>query len=509
MKHILAYILVVIIWSVGFSQGTKKASEVSLVPVSFPDSINLVMVKTGNTDAKLVGSDFLSVWTSLGMDHQRAIQEQTSIMRRKKYSARPMLVNYFGAIASAVQNERADVAKLTEFLNVSKQVIDLYDTRVVQKFFERSRTFFRFHALHYEKTYRLYAVNDSYRFEFIAPAPTMTWDDTATEDTKTSEDPWADYPDDNYNNDQPYDDKPVAVMPIWMTPPPPPFIDGPVIRFDPLTLNFVTRYDSVFLKDTKGTYSLLDGTFSGEQGSFDWTIAGLGPDQVQCNFTTYNFKVSSPAFQADLAKLNYTGKTPGFIPGVFEFKSVARRDSVLSSYPRFKSYQGDLAIQGFGDETMTYRGGFSLTGQKISSASVSGDPATIDITLDGEKKFTAKSPVFEFADSSFVAKNARIRIYQRNDSIVHPSVRLKYDFNNANLRIQRTEGPMLHTPYSSPFFNIDFSTDVIKWDLKSDSLDLYTEGGRGTVPMIIESVDYYDPEDFRLLKGQGFRKKYR
>ena len=63
---------------------------------------------------------------------------------------------------------------------------------------------------------------------------------------------------------------------------------------------------------------------------------------------------------------------------------------------------------------------------------------------------------------------------------------------------------MKHSPYSSTFFNVDFASDVIQWDLNSDSLNLLTDGGRNTVPLIIESIDFYDPEDFRLLKGQGF-----
>ncbi len=38
----------------------------------------------------------------------------------------------------------------------------------------------------------------------------------------------------------------------------------------------------------------------------------------------------------------------------------------------------------------------------------------------------------------------------------------------------------------------------------TDSLDLWTDGGRNDVPMIIESIDFYDPEDYRLMKGEGF-----
>jgi hypothetical protein len=63
---------------------------------------------------------------------------------------------------------------------------------------------------------------------------------------------------------------------------------------------------------------------------------------------------------------------------------------------------------------------------------------------------------------------------------------------------------MHYAPYAAPFFNVDFNADVLKWDLKSDSLDLYMDGARNTDPMVVESVDHYSPEDFRLLKGQSF-----
>src|SRR5690606_2376241 len=63
------------------------------------------------------------------------------------------------------------------------------------------------------------------------------------------------------------------------------------------------------------------------------------------------------------------------------------------------------------------------------------------------------------------------------------------------------KGEMKNAPYSSSFFNVDFTADIIHWDLRSDSMNIRTDGGRRIVPLIIESVDFYDIEDYRLLKG--------
>lgn len=517
MKQALFHILLLCgLYTATFAQ--TEGGTAAVLPVSFPDSIRAVLERTRNTEAISAATDFALAWTSMGLEHQNAIRMQTRQMRHKSYSIQPAMAAYFGAIANAVNIERTDAAKLSEYLKVTQQVIDTYDGSVALKFFTLSRNFFEHHALHHERTFRLYALQDDYKFDFIAPAPPVSWeDDTSSYSDETQEeDPWADndtytdtYSDPPADDQGSYDDNPdegtsEEIVPGWMTPAPQPFIEGPVIQFSKVSFNFVTRYDSVFLKNTKGNFSLKDGIFVGEGGTFDWSPAGLNPDSVFCTFTAYNFNAAHPELKSDLVKLNYVGRTPGLIAGTFEFKSIARKDSTVSSYPRFKSYQSDLNIQGIGDKNIIYRGGFSLRGRKITSASMYGEYCSIEVLNNNQKKFRAESPEFRFEDSTIISTQARISIYHNNDSIVHRNIRMKYDYGKKFLLILFDKGMMRHTPYSSSFFSVDFSADKIHWDLDADSLNIFTEGGRSTVPVVIESIDYYDAEDYRLLKGQGF-----
>jgi hypothetical protein len=478
----------------------------SAIPASFPDSVRVALERVRNTDATLVGGNFASSWTALGVDQQNLIQRQVRTLKKKKTPLRPHMVNYFGSIAGAVTVERADASKISQFLKVIDQVIQNETPARLANFLEVSRTFFEYHALHYEKTFRLYATDDDYSFDYIVPVPTFDINDTtataSTDSQSYNEPPPSD------NNDTASDTSSFYVeAPLWMSPPPQPIAEGPVLRFSRVTLTFVTRYDSVSLKNTKGVLAFRSNLFIGEEGSFDWTPAGLSPDTVTCNIVAYNFSIKKPELKADLAKLNYVGKTPGYIPGTFEFKSVTRRDSVLSTYPRFRSFQSSLAIQGIGDENVKYRGGFSLIGKKISSASVTGDLATIDVYHNGEKKFTAKSADFEITDSTIVSQKSSVSIPIASDSITHSMVRMKYVFGKDSVQqiiLQKDKGLMKHTPYAATFFNIDFAADILKWDLYSDSMDIMTDGGRNTVPLIIESVDFYNPDDYQLLTGKGF-----
>ncbi|MEJ7643553.1 MAG: hypothetical protein WKF87_03095 [Chryseolinea sp.] len=479
-----------------------QQKQASSIPASFPDSVKTVLGKTRNADATLVGTEFFAAWNAFTSDQQSIIQRQVQAMRKKKLPLRPYLSNYFGALASAISVERADAGKLRSFLSVTDKVLENEKLPVIGSFFQISRTFFQHHALHFEKPFRLYARDDEYTFDYILPTATFDLNDPSASTDQNNPSPSI-----TDNSDQQIDTAYVEAPPLWMNAPPQPLAEGPVIRFNKISLTLVTNYDSVSLKNTKGVVSMRSNLFIGEQGSFEWTPAGLGPDVVTCNLDAYSFDIRKPEVKSDLVKLNYAGKTPGYIPGVFEFRSVAHRDSVPSSYPRFRSFQNNLKIQGIADENVKYTGAFSLTGNKIGSTSVTGEPSTLEIYHNNVRKLTARSAEFLFTDSTIQSQRSSINIPIENDSITHPTVRMKYTYGKDSLQkilLQKDKGAMKHTPYSASFFNIDFTADVIRWDLFSDSLNMLTEGGRNTVPLILESIDFYDPDDFRLLGGKGF-----
>lgn len=507
MKQAISIIsLILSCWTLSNGQGDRIAA-----PVSFADSVRVALENTRSLDATVVGTGFFSIWDQLAVDQQMLIKKHSNQMRKRKFSLKGPIVNYFGAIVNAIAIERADAPTVTAYLKVAGKVIEKSPSAQAQNFFAASRSFFQHHALSYDKTFRLYARNDAYTFEYLEniPSPTLSWNDPVPTENESVAQVEELPKETEFFESSPEDTAAQEdFMPSWMVPSPPPDLEGPVIKFAKLSLNFVTSYDSVLLRNTRGTHSLLQNIFVGEEGSFDWTPAGLSPDSVICNMTSYYFNTKKPELKSDVVKLNYMGKTPGFIAGTFEFQSQARKDPVRSSFPRFKSYQSDLIISGLADENVRYKGGFSLIGNKVSSGSVAGEPAVIQVFKDGEKKFTAQSPDFSFSKGSITSGKTKINIHQGNDSIVHQMVRMKYTYgpdSTQQLLLQKDKGDMRNAPYSSTFFNIDFSADVIRWDLYSDSLNIQIDGARNTVPLIIESIDFYDPEDYRLLKGIGFR----
>ncbi len=450
--------------------------------LDFQDSVRVALENTKAIDASSIGASFGGAWINLGPDQQMTIKKQARMMKKKGYRTQPHFVNYYGAIVAALDIEKIETTRFTDFLKVTGKAIEKNNLNQVNLFLHQARDFFEHHALNYEKYFRLRALDDEYSFDFLEPK--------APDTTQVAYDPRA--------------DSIAATLPAWQRPVAQPQLLGPVIVFKRVSLSFITPFDSAFLKNTKGVFSLRDRIFVGEGGQFDWSSTGLSADSVFYDFNTYNFKTTQASMSATQGKLTYVGRLPGKVSGTFEFKSINRKDKKFSVYPRFKSYENNVTILGLGSDRLKYSGGFSLEGSLITSQSVGGGPATVEMLGESDKKFKAVSLSFAFRDSLITANSARIVIYQGNDSLVHPSMQMSFHYGKELLSLVKDKTQLRRAPFTSSYFGIDFTADAIRWDLKSDSLDILTQGSAHVSPMVIESQDFYDPEDFRQLRDPSF-----
>lgn len=471
--------------------------------LAFQDSVRVMMETGQNTETSMVGGTFATAWHKLSLDQQDMIINQAQILRRRKYKPFPLLADYYGSIAFAVEREGADTDKLNSFLRVAGKVIEKEKPAGITSFFHYTRDYFEYHAFHMERSFRLHAEPEQYSFEYIEEAPPAPPDTAQVTDAFQQLD--SQKPDNNtlWQEDTV---KQEPVMPSWMlAPAPQPVLTGPVMKMEGVTFNFSTAYDSAFLKNTRGSLSLRDGTFVGEKGTFGWDPAGLSGDSVYAELKEYNFNVDRPQVKAEHARLRYVGRVATKVDGIFEFKSVKHKNKETANFPRFMSFMANVVIEGLRDDKMRYTGGLALNGRRMFSSSVSGDYARLEVFDQEGPKFTARSKQFEFKDDSLItAKQAMIQLYQDNDSIFHPAVQLRFDYGQQRLTLDRGEGQLRDAPYTSSFFGVDFSTDQLHWDLKSDSMNLNVVGGNNQAAMIIESKEYYHPDDYRLLSGKGF-----
>jgi hypothetical protein len=469
--------------SAGSSLAQQK-QETPPIASDFQDSVKFLLNSTRAAEVMAIGDGFAAAWTGLSGDQQLQIKRQAKLLKKKGAKLRPHLVNYYGAIVAAVTTEKADASRFSNFLTIADKVISKDNLNQGNAFFQQSKTFFENHSLTFQKSFRLRAQDDDYSFDYLEPKVIVT--DTTQAYTPPAE-----------------PDTTSVMLPNWKQPIVQPEIFGPVIEFNKVTLNFVTPYDSAFLKGTRGTFSLRDKLFVGEGGNFDWNAAGLPGDSVNYEFSKYNFRATQPFLRAEQGKLLYVGKLPGRVPGQFEFRSINHKDEKSSIYPRFKSYENKVKVLGIGPPFLKYSGGFGLTGALANSNSVNGDVATLEIQGEADKRFRAQTPSFTFRDSLVIATSAKIAIYQANDSLSHPSMQMRYDYAKESMVLTKDKTSLRKAPFAASFFGVDFNADVVRWNLKSDSLTFSIDGGGGVAPMIIESNDFFDPADYDQLQGQG------
>ncbi|MBI3219841.1 MAG: hypothetical protein HYZ44_10035 [Bacteroidetes bacterium] len=461
--------------------GQQEATDPSF-QLGFQDSIRVLLNNTRAMEVMAIGDGFGTVWANLGPDQQTLIKKQAKFMKKRGYKLRPHFVNYYGAIVAALSIEKTDPSKFDSFLKIADQVITKENSNQANIFFQQSRDFFEHHALNYLKAFRLNASDDNYSFAYLEPAApdtTQAYIPPAEPDTTS------------------------VTLPNWQQPIVQPEIYGAAIEFDKVTLTFVTPYDSASLKSTRGTFFLRDRIFVGEGGRFDWKMAGLSPDSVNYELNKFHFKTAQAYLKAEQGKLQYVGKVSGRIPGQFEFKSISHKKGPSPIYPRFKSYETNVPILGLGSDRIFYSGGFGMSGATINSNSVDGNPATLELRGDADKRFKAQSLSFAFKDSLILASSAKVVIYQDNDSLTHPSMQVRFDIAKQKITLTKDKSNLRKAPLSSSYFGIDFSADAIVWDLKSDSLTINVEGSGGVSPMVIESNDFYDSNDFNELRGTG------
>ena len=488
-------------------------------PAIFGDSVASIYQGYQSESIRAVGDSFASIWTRMGLDQQQKVISQMKALESKGWNLTPQIQTYIMALVNAIDGEAADPERITNYLNTSAKVVEHYEKAQMMRFFRFSETFFGYKALFYDKSNKLYLHQGDYYFDFVEtevieeePEVLEEYSDTEAEDDEwfdeeASDDNWDTEWDEEYDDayyddyddgyvdetyEEPYEE--TLSEPLIVLPP----IEGAILHVDNTSLNFVTKYDSVFVKNSTGDYLIDSKQFVGEGGRFDWSMAGLPADSVYGQLTKYSFDVTHASLKAEGAKLTYVGMLTEPVEGVFEYKGVKHDSTHDARYPKFMSYQSNIRLRNLG-EGLIYKGGFSLDGSKLKSASLLGEYSMIEVQSEVARNFRAKTRLFEFRDSLITSERASLVIYQGSDSIYHPAVRLTYDMKNRYLTVQKDKGGFRNTPYTSTFFNLDFTSDIIRWDLASDSLDIAILQARNIVPAYFESADHFNEADYSSL----------
>ncbi|WP_037325742.1 hypothetical protein [Runella zeae] len=474
-------------------QSHSQVIKLSEEPAQFIADVQKMMAMSGNPVYLKSAKNLETLWldTRLTQNHQKSIVALTRRMVAKGYKpTTPHFEQLFSGLYSAFNGPLASPNEVEGYLAVASQVVETYDPKSSQRFFETARGVFENRMLYSSNFNKLFALEGTFSFKFVNnQAPTSTT--TPNAKPTANNDGWGDVVADSTGllSATAYEKKPL------------PTVTGAVIEFKNVNLVMVTANDSVVLSQTNGNLGVKEGIWVGEQGKMTWEVAGT-PD-IFATFAKYSFNTSLPKISADDVKLNYPAKLSQPLEGTFEYESKRRAKGQLSPYPRFISYRNDANLKGM-SKNIQYKGGLSLIGLKLIGTSLSQEPATIIVSANGKTAFKATSRRFEFADSIIVAPLATFSApLSQSDSLYHPGIRLTYNDSEGLVKSQRADRTgYKYTPYADSYHKMFIEAEMLRWSFVKNQIEFSVIAGKTVVPIRFESYSFFKPERFRSLSDQ-------
>ncbi len=276
---------------------------------------------------------------------------------------------------------------------------------------------------------------------------------------------------------------------------------GPYMNLDNITFTIQTPNDTVQIKNTTGQVVFAEAAFTGEGGRFDW---GVLPD-VYGEFTKFSFVVQKPEIKAEEFKLHYGSYVDSAVVGQFDYFASRTNNKENPLYPRFTSYKSDIEVKGFLKDII-YQGGFSLIGKKIISKSLGGGASSIRLEQEGKVRFKSTSrESYVFSEHAVTNRLSQLVIYTTDkDSLAHQGVKLRYDDESEQLLARRDKQLFKYAPFIDSYHDVSISADYASWDIKSDTMNMYSLAGRGAVMSAYEAASRNVSKRDSILKQIDF-----
>ena len=268
----------------------------------------------------------------------------------------------------------------------------------------------------------------------------------------------------------------------------------PVIRFDTVDLVGTRRSDSIAIRATRGAYYPAEQLFRGRGGKVYWDRHGI--PEASALLAGYELDVTSSLYSADSARMTYpTYFGDERVWGKLSDKITSTSGDNAGTYPRFSSYENVLVLTDIG-EGLTYRGGFRLQGSTVFGDSQDGPPAVITLANEAGKVIYRG-----VADGFVIRRGERIvgdqvtsAFFHGVDSIVHPSVNLRYDIPERVLTLTRGERAADRNPFYSSQQDVNVDAEEVKIYVARDSV-LFGEKklavAKGSNAVNVESLQYF------------------
>jgi hypothetical protein len=261
-----------------------------------------------------------------------------------------------------------------------------------------------------------------------------------------------------------------------------------------------SKGDSSVIYATKGVFDQQKDKWYGEEGKLTWERAGLDPNETYGVIQNpYELNMRSSFFVIDSVRF-YNAFFQRPLLGKVEDKILANVTPDKATYPQFSSYDKRLSIENIVDE-VDYNGGFRMEGSSLQGFGSKREPATLTFKRDNSPQVVTYSQFYTIKPDAVSSRDAKVVIILNRDSIVHPSLQLRFKNETRLLTLIRSNEGLSKSPYFDTYHDLELHFEALYWNIDDPIIRMGNLFGSTETRAAFISSNFFKKRLYRELTG--------
>lgn len=267
------------------------------------------------------------------------------------------------------------------------------------------------------------------------------------------------------------------------------------ISFKNIDLTCQAQVDQIKIYNTSGSYYLDTDEWQGQNGTMTWERVGFGKNNIYADIQS-SYKLKFERAEVKIDTVIFTNKD--FLTKSLQGNLIDRASSannidkeVLknSQFPQFYSFDKNIELGSYLDNTVQFKGGFAMKGPETISTGSPEFPSVIEIYFKDKRRILAKSPYFTLKEGKINAMESEVTILTDSGTIFHPNLKFNLNLDKKILILIRGKEGLKQAPFYDNDHQIDIFVDKIIWKLDLPKIEFDVDGEEKKA--FIESQSFY------------------
>lgn len=277
------------------------------------------------------------------------------------------------------------------------------------------------------------------------------------------------------------------------------------VHYRNINLTCISRHDSIFIKNTSGTYYPKSKKWVGDKGKITWIRSEFPENEIFVDINhSYTIDLGKNFYNIDSVMFTHSDYfvTPNM--GSVSDKLIKDYTKDNIQYPEFRSYDKWFKIGNLFDK-VNYEGGFVMQGSQLIGQGTHDKLATIIVERKGKEFLRAEGKILVFQRSMLNSDKASIKIKIGADSLIHTGLHFNYNNKTRTVTIAPTDKLTTQSPIHSSYHKLSIWFNQMSWNIDTDSIIFSAPTGSSIGTAQFESDDYFNEELFDAMMGLSDR----